>query len=118
MRTVAVVLWASERSSERTCTHRHCLNYCAMSATLIPGGWSHSRENPGARVQRRRRLSLSGLGCCAWHRLRLAGLWCGLPVTPSFLGIGARMSAWRWGPDPEGRFLLPRARWSDFAFTH
>ena len=22
------------------------------------------------------------------------------------------------GPDPVGRFLLPRARWSDFAFTH
>ena len=34
----------------------------AITAILIPGGWSHSRENPGARVRRRSRLGLSRLG--------------------------------------------------------
>jgi hypothetical protein len=55
-----------------------------------PRGIVAFARKSGARVQRRRQLGLSWLGVLCCHSLRLAGLWCGLPVTPSFLGIRAR----------------------------
>ena len=38
-------------------------------------------------------------------------------MTPVHPWDKSPLRAWRRDPDPEGRFLLPRARWSDFAFT-